>query len=60
MELEKKKSRPTKRAFVGPIIRYHSVSMPVIQEIDDIRVESKMDVDETVEGEGSTLGNTKR
>ncbi|GAB0093597.1 Vacuolar protein sorting-associated protein 72 homolog [Sergentomyia squamirostris] len=34
MELEKKKSRPTKRTFTGPIIRYHSMSMPLIEELD--------------------------
>ncbi|XP_037944676.1 vacuolar protein sorting-associated protein 72 homolog [Teleopsis dalmanni] len=28
MELEKKKARPTKRAFQGPVIRYHSMLMP--------------------------------
>ncbi|XP_055679060.1 vacuolar protein sorting-associated protein 72 homolog [Lutzomyia longipalpis] len=33
MELEKKKTRPTKRAFTGPIIRYQSVSMPLIEEL---------------------------
>lgn len=33
MELEKKKVRPTKgTTYVGPIIRYHSMSMPVIQD----------------------------
>lgn len=33
MELEKKKVRPSKgTTYVGPIIRYHSVSMPVIQD----------------------------
>lgn len=31
MELEKKKVRPTKgTTYTGPIIRYHSVSMPVV------------------------------
>lgn len=58
MELEKKKTRPTKRAFVGPIIRYHSVSMPVIQDIEEIRVETKiLENEENVEGEA---GSTKR
>lgn len=28
MEVEKKKVRPTKRIFTGPIVRYHSLSMP--------------------------------
>lgn len=33
MEIEKKKTRPTKRNYVGPIIRYHSLSMPLIEEV---------------------------
>jgi vacuolar protein sorting-associated protein 72 len=33
MELEKKKVRPSKATtYTGPIIRYHSVSMPVLQD----------------------------
>lgn len=32
MEIEKKKVRPTKRINPGPIIRYHSLSMPAISE----------------------------
>jgi vacuolar protein sorting-associated protein 72 len=35
LELEKKKTRPTKRVFTGPMIRYHSMSMPLIEEMDD-------------------------
>ncbi|KAJ6637286.1 Vacuolar protein sorting-associated protein 72 like [Pseudolycoriella hygida] len=31
MEIEKKKSRPTKRIFSGPTIRYHSLSMPLVE-----------------------------
>lgn len=31
MEIEKKKTRPTKRIFTGPTIRYHSLSMPLIE-----------------------------
>jgi vacuolar protein sorting-associated protein 72 len=43
MELEKKKARPTKNSqFTGPIIRYHSVSMPIVEEIDD-----RMETNET-------------
>lgn len=34
LELEKKRSRPTKRQFVGPIIRYHSTSLPLIEDLD--------------------------
>lgn len=33
MEIEKKKSRPSKRVYHGPIIRYHSMSMPLIEEL---------------------------
>lgn len=36
MEIEKKKVRPTKRVNTGPIIRYHSLSMPSITEIRTI------------------------
>ncbi|XP_037826311.1 vacuolar protein sorting-associated protein 72 homolog [Lucilia sericata] len=32
MELEKKKTRPTKRIFSGPMIRYHSMTMPVVRK----------------------------
>lgn len=42
MELEKKKVRPTKAtAYVGPIIRYHSMSMPVIQ--DELKVKEVLE-----------------
>lgn len=37
MELEKKKIRPTKKSSTGVMIRYHSTSMPIIDD--------KMDVD---------------
>jgi len=38
MELEKKKVRPTKAtAYIGPIIRYQSVSMPVIQDEQKVK-----------------------
>ncbi|XP_064555324.1 vacuolar protein sorting-associated protein 72 homolog [Drosophila montana] len=33
MELEKKKTRPTKRVFTGPTIRYHSLTMPVLRNM---------------------------
>lgn len=32
MEIEKKKTRPSKRVFEGSVIRYHSMSMPLIEE----------------------------
>lgn len=41
MEIEKKKTRPTKRVFAGPTIRYHSLSMPLISEVG-MKKESKM------------------
>lgn len=33
MEIEKKKCRPSKRVYHGPTIRYHSMSMPMIEEL---------------------------
>lgn len=33
MELEKKKVRPTKVSFLGPVIRYHSTTMPLVEEV---------------------------
>lgn len=35
MEIEKKKTRPTKRSYAGPVIRYHSLSMPLIDELPE-------------------------
>lgn len=32
LELEKKKTRPSKRIFSGPMIRYHSMTMPVVRK----------------------------
>uniref|UniRef100_A0A182J1V4 Vacuolar protein sorting-associated protein 72 homolog n=1 Tax=Anopheles atroparvus TaxID=41427 RepID=A0A182J1V4_ANOAO len=40
MELEKQKTRPTKRKFVGPTIRYLSTAMPVIEEIPSAKGDS--------------------
>lgn len=34
LEMEKKRSRPTKRKSAGPIIRYHSMSLPLIEDLD--------------------------
>ncbi|CRK87912.1 CLUMA_CG001699, isoform A [Clunio marinus] len=48
MELEKKKVRPTKgTTYVGPIIRYHSVSMPVIQDETKVKEVIQDDHEET-------------
>ena len=35
MELEKKKARVTKTVYKGPIVRYQSVTMPLIEELPD-------------------------
>lgn len=41
MEVEKKKVRPTKRVNPGPIIRYHSLSMPAIAESKSTALQKK-------------------
>lgn len=46
MEVEKKKVRPTKRVNVGPVIRYHSLSMPAITEIKLISDQIKKEIDD--------------
>lgn len=43
LELEKKKSRISKQVYKGPIIRYHSVTMPLIE---DITPDLEVNVDE--------------
>ncbi|XP_063239783.1 vacuolar protein sorting-associated protein 72 homolog isoform X2 [Bacillus rossius redtenbacheri] len=35
LEMEKKKTRPVKKAFEGPVIRYHSTTMPLISELQE-------------------------
>lgn len=53
MELEKKKVRPSKgTTYVGPIIRYHSMSMPVIQDEQKVK--------EVVEDHEETKRTTRR
>ncbi|XP_063705376.1 vacuolar protein sorting-associated protein 72 homolog [Culicoides brevitarsis] len=37
MELEKKKVRPTKSVAAGPMIRYHSMTMPLVEEVVEKR-----------------------
>lgn len=46
LELEKKKTRPTKRVFTGAIVRYHSMTMPCIGNEKD---EKLMEVGESLE-----------
>lgn len=49
MELEKKKVRPTKNSqYIGPIIRFHSVSMPVVEEITQPEIKKEP---EEIDGE---------
>ncbi|XP_037092424.1 vacuolar protein sorting-associated protein 72 homolog [Pollicipes pollicipes] len=33
MEIEKKKLKPVKKEYTGPMVRYHSVRMPLIEEV---------------------------
>ncbi|XP_046392351.1 vacuolar protein sorting-associated protein 72 homolog [Ischnura elegans] len=47
LELEKKKTRSVKKTYFGPIIRYHSMSMPLVDE--SLPVE-KISVDEEDKG----------
>lgn len=44
LELEKKRSRVTKQVYRGPIVRYHSVTMPLLSE--DACTEPDITVDE--------------
>lgn len=48
MELERKKSRISKQIHKGPIIRYHSLTMPLIEELPP---EPEISVDEDNSGE---------
>ncbi|CAB3235961.1 unnamed protein product [Arctia plantaginis] len=36
IELERKKIRPTKKTITGPVIRYHSFAVPLIEEIPTV------------------------
>lgn len=38
LELEKKKTRIVKKVFTGPVIRYQSLTMPIIKDITDEKV----------------------
>lgn len=56
MELEKsKKNKVVKEAIKGPIIRYHSVAMPLIEEINDEDNETEQESDK----EGAKEQDTK-
>ena len=41
LELERRKVRTVKQSYEGPIIRYHSVTMPTVEEVEDINVEDE-------------------
>lgn len=51
MEIEKKKVRPTKRTNTGPIIRYHSLSMPAMSEVKLISSSDVKQEDDNVANE---------
>jgi len=46
LEMEKKKTRTVKKTFQGPVIRYHSMSMPIIEVLHQDQQESPITVDE--------------
>jgi len=45
LELEKKKSRVHRQTYSGPIIRYHSVTVPVVDELSTADPEINVDSD---------------
>ena len=52
LELEKKKSRVQKVTYKGPLIKYQSVTMPLIE---DIPGESEINVDGDVTPDGYVI-----
>lgn len=53
LELEKKRMRPIKKDFKGPMIRYHSYSAPLIEEIASCENQTiDVDVDDTMMSTG--------
>lgn len=48
LELEKKKTRPTKRVYTGAIVRYHSMTMPCIANEKDEKL-MKMEIGENLD-----------
>lgn len=52
MELEKKKTRGTKKRIIGPTIRYHSVAMPVLEEVPSnhgVVTDERINVEDTID-----------
>ena len=46
LEMEKKKTRTVKKTFQGPMIKYHSLGMPLIEVSEQNQQESPITVDE--------------
>lgn len=42
IELERKKIRPTKKTITGPVIRYHSFAVPIIEEVPPAEEKSSL------------------
>lgn len=38
LELEKKKARIHRQTHAGPVIRYHSVTVPLVEEVADAEI----------------------
>lgn len=53
LENEKKSRRIVKKVFSGPMIRYHSMRMPVIEQIEDSAQSVEITVDEPMSTEES-------
>ena len=53
LELEKKKNRVTKQRYHGPLIRYLSTTMPLIEELPP---EAEINVDEDTDNNGEGGG----
>lgn len=45
LELEKKKSRVHRQTYSGPVIRYHSVTVPIVDELSTVDTEINVDSD---------------
>lgn len=64
MEVEKKKVRPTKRVNAGPLIRYHSLSMPAVSEVklivpEEVKQEAENDDAMEIDGPKPPAANTR-
>lgn len=55
MELEKKKTRGNKKGIIGPTIRYHSVAMPLIEEMPGVENGSSLEEKINVEDNGDDV-----